>query len=107
MDYASPKEVMLTEFCRASGYLAPIFQIVSDRRGGRTAWSCTVQVGPHFFEARHWYDGQYVHNAREDAAERALQAFGQLPVPKPMFPQQQNAGQTQRRSDAPNWRKQE
>jgi len=31
--------------------------------------------------ARFWYDGQYVNNAREDAAERALQCFGQLPTP--------------------------
>ena len=49
--------------------------------GGRTAWSCTVTVGSQTVHARFWYDGQYVNNAREDAAERALQCFGQLPTP--------------------------
>ncbi|GAB7326677.1 hypothetical protein MBLNU13_g10636t1 [Cladosporium sp. NU13] len=48
---------------------------------GRTAWSCTVTVGSQTVHARFWYDGQYVNNAREDAAERALQCFGQLPTP--------------------------
>lgn len=49
--------------------------------GGRTAWSCTVTIGSQTIHARFWYDGQYVNNAREDAAERALQFFGQLPTP--------------------------
>jgi hypothetical protein len=40
-----------------------------------------VTVGPQTVHARFWYDGQYVNNAREDAAERALQFFGQLPTP--------------------------
>ncbi|KAM0708597.1 hypothetical protein Q7P35_005249 [Cladosporium inversicolor] len=61
--------------------LSPNYQIISDRRGGRTAWSCTVTVGSQTVHARFWYDGQYVNNAREDAAERALQCFGQLPTP--------------------------
>ncbi len=53
---------------------APIFSIVSDRRGGRTAWSSTVTIsGQHVIQARFWYDGQYVNNAKEDAAEVALQ----------------------------------
>lgn len=52
----------------------PIFNIVSDRRGGRTAWSSTVTIsGQHIIQARYWYDGQYVNNAKEDAAEVALQ----------------------------------
>jgi hypothetical protein len=50
--------------------------------GGRTAWSCRVSVGGQDLGARYWYDGQYVNNAREDAAEVALQYFGQLPSPQ-------------------------
>lgn len=41
-----------------------------------------MTVGAQTIQARFWYDGQYVNNAREDAAERALQAFGQLPTPQ-------------------------
>ena len=51
------------------------------RTGGRTAWSCTVNVGGRVIQARYWYDGQYVNNAKEDAAETALQMLGQLPQP--------------------------
>jgi hypothetical protein len=39
--------------------------------------------------ARFWYDGQYVNNAREDAAEKALQLLGALPAPPPQQPAQQ------------------
>ena len=45
---------------------------MSDRRGGRTAWSSTVEVQGMTFQARFWYDGQFVHNAKEDAAQSAL-----------------------------------
>ncbi|EME79008.1 uncharacterized protein MYCFIDRAFT_123698, partial [Pseudocercospora fijiensis CIRAD86] len=75
------------------GIRTPNFQIVSDRRGkfhplppslphplthflpgGRTAWSCVVSIaGAGSFPARFWYDGTYINNAREDAAEKALQ----------------------------------
>jgi len=40
--------------------------------GGRTAWSSRVKVQGRTFGARYWYDGNYVNNAREDAAEVAL-----------------------------------
>jgi hypothetical protein len=40
--------------------------------GGRTAWSSTVTVQGRNFAARYWYDGQYINNAKEDAAEVAL-----------------------------------
>ncbi|KKK19718.1 hypothetical protein ARAM_005410 [Aspergillus rambellii] len=41
--------------------------------GGRTAWSCTVTVtGRGTYAARYWYDGRFVDNAKEDAAEVAL-----------------------------------
>lgn len=37
--------------------------------GGRTAWSSTVKIQGRTFAARYWYDGPYLNNAREDAAE--------------------------------------
>ena len=96
------------DFCRTQGIRAPNFQIISDRRGkvsptahhavfprrecpkdsadrhtagGRTAWSCVITMQNTTFPARFWYDGQYVNNAREDAAEKALQALGVVPAP--------------------------
>ncbi|KAG9243879.1 hypothetical protein BJ878DRAFT_422625 [Calycina marina] len=62
----------LADKCREANYHPPVFQIVSDRRGGRTAWSSTVTVQGQQISARFWYDGQYVDNAKEDAAEVAL-----------------------------------
>ena len=63
--------------------------------GGRTAWSCMVNVGGREIHARFWYDSPYVGSAREDAAERALQVLGQIPTPagpQPAhFQQQQRA----------------
>ena len=41
--------------------------------GGRTAWSSTVTIEGTTVSARYWYDGQWVDNAKEDAAEVALQ----------------------------------
>ncbi|CAK1363806.1 hypothetical protein CB0940_04192 [Cercospora beticola] len=78
---SSPHQDRLISFCRQQGVRSPNFQIVSDRRGGRTAWSCVVTVQGTPISARFWYDGQYVNNAREDAAERALQMLGVLPAP--------------------------
>lgn len=40
-------------------------------QGGRTAWSATVTVENKNIAARYWYDGQYLNNAKEDAAEVA------------------------------------
>ncbi|KIV90354.1 hypothetical protein PV10_07666 [Exophiala mesophila] len=57
--------------CRKQRLAVPVFNIVSDRRGGRTAWSATVTVQGKNIAARYWYDGQYLNNAREDAAEVA------------------------------------
>jgi len=57
--------------CRKQRLPNPQFNIVSDRRGGRTAWSATVTVKGENLAARYWYDGQYLNNAREDAAEVA------------------------------------
>jgi hypothetical protein len=39
--------------------------------GGRTAWSATVTIRGENLAARYWYDGQYLNNAKEDAAEVA------------------------------------
>ncbi|KAH8743618.1 hypothetical protein F5883DRAFT_40129 [Diaporthe sp. PMI_573] len=55
--------------------ITPRYQFFSDKRGGRTAWSCEVIVGLHKYEGRFWFKGH--HNAKEDAAEVALKALGQ------------------------------
>ncbi|RYP49298.1 hypothetical protein DL768_004981 [Monosporascus sp. mg162] len=39
---------------------------------GRTAWSSIVTVNGRQIQARYWYDGKNLNNAREDAAEAAL-----------------------------------
>lgn len=50
--------------------------------GGRTAWSAIVTVdGMGACSARHWYDGTYLNNAKEDAAEVALLKMGVDTVP--------------------------
>jgi hypothetical protein len=49
------------------------FEALSDRStGGRTAWTSTVTIQGHNIPARNWYDGQFLNNAKEDAAEVAL-----------------------------------
>ncbi|MCJ1453050.1 hypothetical protein MMC28_003395 [Mycoblastus sanguinarius] len=65
----------LQEHCRRAQLPAPRYEIVSDRRGKRTAWSCTITVSGQNIMARYWYDGQYVNQAKEDAAEKALQTL--------------------------------
>ncbi|KAI1364117.1 hypothetical protein F5Y08DRAFT_222304 [Xylaria arbuscula] len=88
----------LEEMCRDYQIQPPDYQLVSDRRGkslaaimlalcakypslalintslsgGRTAWSSVVVVYGQRIEARYWYDGNNLNNAREDAAEAAL-----------------------------------
>ncbi|RYO75164.1 hypothetical protein DL764_010558 [Monosporascus ibericus] len=47
--------------------------------GGRTAWSSIVTVNGRQIQARYWYDGQHLNNAREDAAEAALIWLGNDP----------------------------
>ncbi|XP_044719183.1 uncharacterized protein HRG_07748 [Hirsutella rhossiliensis] len=66
----------LEEACRQAKLLPPVFQLVSDRRGGRTAWSSRVIVHGKTVEARYWYDGKNLNNAREDAAECAVTWLG-------------------------------
>ncbi|KAJ5222556.1 uncharacterized protein N7469_008796 [Penicillium citrinum] len=85
----------LTEHCRRNKLPNPVFNIVSDRRGGRTAWSSTVTVQGQNYAARYWYDGQYINNAKEDAAEVALKFPNQQPrtvtVPGQLWLQQSTA----------------
>ncbi|ORY57561.1 uncharacterized protein BCR38DRAFT_490066 [Pseudomassariella vexata] len=71
MPPSSPWQQRLEDVCREYSIQAPVFQIVSDRRGGRTAWSSVVQVYGRRIEARFWYDGKNLNNAKEDAAEAA------------------------------------
>ncbi|RPA72486.1 hypothetical protein BJ508DRAFT_199409, partial [Ascobolus immersus RN42] len=62
----------------------PKYELLSDRRGGRTAWSARVtltrQVGNNryaeVFQADFWYDGSQENNAYEDAARVAFQKMG-------------------------------
>ncbi|KAL2075623.1 hypothetical protein VTL71DRAFT_566 [Oculimacula yallundae] len=69
---ATWQERLEVEKCREVNFHPPVFQIMSDRRGGRTAWSSTVTVQGQAIQARFWYDGDHVNNAKEDAAEVAL-----------------------------------
>lgn len=69
---ATPWQDRLEAACAEAQINPPIFQIVSDRRGGRTAWSSTVTVYGQNIAARFWYDGKNLNNAKEDAAEMAL-----------------------------------
>jgi hypothetical protein len=92
MPYLPPPNPWLTlllkDACREYQIAAPVFQIVSDRRGelpsgitymssmlthigGRTAWSSRVTVHGSVHNARFWYDGKNLNNAKEDAAEVA------------------------------------
>ncbi|KAH8743324.1 hypothetical protein F5883DRAFT_379624, partial [Diaporthe sp. PMI_573] len=40
--------------------------------GGCTAWSSRVTVNGTIHQARFWYNGKNLNNAKEDAAEVAL-----------------------------------
>ncbi|KAI1007976.1 hypothetical protein K3495_g265 [Podosphaera aphanis] len=63
----------LEEMCCEARIPLPVYQLMSERRGGRTAWSCTVTFSGHSFNARFWFDGNNTNNAKEDAAELAVQ----------------------------------
>ncbi|EAW13369.1 uncharacterized protein ACLA_054160 [Aspergillus clavatus NRRL 1] len=62
----------LKEHCRSAKLPPPVYSLFSDRRGGRTAWSSIVTIHKQEFAARFWYDGQFMENAKHDAAEVAL-----------------------------------
>ncbi|KAF2111153.1 hypothetical protein BDV96DRAFT_650260 [Lophiotrema nucula] len=61
--------------CAVRRYGEPTLQDVSDRRGGRTAWSCIAVIQGTHYQAKFWYDGQFLAQAREDAAEVAYRAL--------------------------------
>ncbi|KAK1767630.1 hypothetical protein QBC33DRAFT_450700 [Phialemonium atrogriseum] len=79
----------LDQACRDCQLAAPVFHIVSDRRGGRTAWSSRVTVHGSVLQARFWYDGKNLNNAREDAAEVA---FNWLNGSQPSSPSTNRSG---------------
>ncbi|KAH7120992.1 hypothetical protein B0J11DRAFT_53961 [Dendryphion nanum] len=65
----------LQDHCSVRNLGEPTFQEISDRRGGRTAWSVICYAGQTQVAARFWYDGQYAEQAKEDAAEVALRTL--------------------------------
>ncbi|TID23571.1 putative GTPase-activating protein [Venturia nashicola] len=98
-----PWQEKLNELCIANGFRPPIYQIASDRRGGRTAWSSTVEVQGTTIPARYWYDGQYVHNAKEDAAQVALERLKAGYVPHAQYQHAQQHGQGQHHQHQKHW----
>ncbi|TKA81963.1 hypothetical protein B0A49_02541 [Cryomyces minteri] len=74
---STPWQEKLHDHCRARQMTPPVWTLVSDRRGGRTAWSSRVVVQGREIEARFWYDGDYVAQAKEDAAREALERLEQ------------------------------
>ncbi|KAF2155028.1 hypothetical protein K461DRAFT_276213 [Myriangium duriaei CBS 260.36] len=71
--------------CQRRGWRTPRYEMCSDRRGGRTAWSSTVEVNGKAYQARYWYDGTYSNNAKEDAAEVALIRMGLVAAPQTTY----------------------
>ncbi|KAF2656080.1 hypothetical protein K491DRAFT_692281 [Lophiostoma macrostomum CBS 122681] len=65
----------LRDHCAVRRLGEPTWQDVSDRRGGRTAWSSIVAINGTHYSARFFYDGSKQEAAREDAAEMALRAL--------------------------------
>ncbi|EAS29896.3 uncharacterized protein CIMG_08642 [Coccidioides immitis RS] len=98
----------LQDYCKLSQLPEPVFSLVSDRRGGRTAWSSSVTIQGTNFAARYFYDGQYLHNAKEDAAEVALTCLNSqlsaplsTTLPGQLYTQNQQ-GNTHSRSNRPS-----
>ncbi|KAA8903086.1 hypothetical protein FN846DRAFT_908233 [Sphaerosporella brunnea] len=61
----------LAAACECNNLPTPKFNLMSDRRGGRTAWKGVVYVaGYKALIGRFYFDGHY--NAQEDAAELML-----------------------------------
>ncbi|KAK2842933.1 hypothetical protein FQN49_005977 [Arthroderma sp. PD_2] len=69
----------LNEHCRKFKIPAPVFNLVSDRRGGRTAWSSSVNIQGYNYPARYFYAGEFINNAKEDAAEVAFTKLNSQP----------------------------
>jgi len=60
--------------------------------GGRTAWSATVTVQNQNIAARYWYDGQFLNNAKEDAAEVACTRLRNPSITQAQGPQYNQSG---------------
>ena len=73
---SSPCKDQLDNLCRARRLSPPQYTMLSDRRGGRTAWSCQLILLSKVILARFWYDGTNSLSAVEDAAQQALQFLG-------------------------------
>ncbi|KAH8729010.1 hypothetical protein GQ44DRAFT_575508, partial [Phaeosphaeriaceae sp. PMI808] len=65
----------ILDHCSARGLSNPVFQDLSDRRGGRTAWSSKIYINGVSYAARFWYDGEFLAQAKEDCAEIALRTL--------------------------------
>ncbi|KAF3041802.1 hypothetical protein E8E11_005803 [Didymella keratinophila] len=72
MAHDGPWTHKLKQFCQENNIGEIVFQDVSDRRGGRTAWSTIAVINNIQYPARFWYDGSRMEQAKEDAAEFAL-----------------------------------
>jgi len=93
-----PWQEQLKQFCSTHGMAPPVYHIASDRRGGRTAWSSAVDVHGSTYNACFWYDGKYIENAKEDAANVAIErmeAARQLLMQQQQLVQQQQHQQGQ------------
>ncbi|KAE8133726.1 hypothetical protein BDV38DRAFT_257313 [Aspergillus pseudotamarii] len=62
-------------YCKNHRLSEPVFNIFTESRGKRTAWSCVVRVQAKEYPAQFWYDGDHLNNAKEDAAEKALKVL--------------------------------
>ncbi|CCU75108.1 hypothetical protein BGHDH14_bgh02898 [Blumeria hordei DH14] len=83
---SSPWRERLIEKCQQLRIEPPVFQVMSEIRGGRTAWSSVVKVQGQYISARFWYDGKNVNNAMEDAAEVAFKHLSGTSQPaSPMY----------------------
>ncbi|KAJ8113175.1 hypothetical protein OPT61_g4628 [Boeremia exigua] len=76
----------LHEHCQVKKLGEIMYQDISDRRGGRTAWSTIAVVNGMHYQARFWYDGTRMDQAREDAAEIALRQLTGYIDPKSQPP---------------------
>ncbi|KAF2999861.1 hypothetical protein E8E13_007861 [Curvularia kusanoi] len=65
----------LHEHCQEKHLGEIMYQDVSDRRGGRTAWSTIAIVNGMHYPAQFFYDGTRMAQAKEDAAEQALRVL--------------------------------
>lgn len=70
----------LDAFCVNNGLTLPSIQLLSNRRGGRTAWTAYLDFEGQRIEAGYWYDRGEVDKAREEVAYGVLQRYGQVPA---------------------------